>query len=193
MAEDTRSILVTFPAPVEISREIERALHDLVHTICKGYEAGHPGRVMWVAGFGGLITSMPITAEDEAAGVPLSFDMSVLSIDCAEREDYDWLCAKCGLKQGDHESCIVDPPAGDCAFEPAERNAVRAHPHLTEVQEQRQWLAKQLLDERLTDAEAYGVVAFHPSVKDAWTKPTAEERAAEGAGVGGAARARGDA
>lgn len=33
--------------------------------------------------------------------------------------------------------------------------------------EQRQWLARQLLDSRLDDEEAFSVVAFHPDIKDA--------------------------
>lgn len=40
----------------------------------------------------------------------------------------------------------------------------------------RQWLARQLLDAKLTDAEAYSVVAFAPKVKDQWkpAQPTAD-------------------
>lgn len=89
LREDTAAIEVTFPSPVHISREHQGQLMDLVGKICDSYEDAHPDRVMWAAGYGGKITSMPITREDEEAGVPLSFDMSVLSIDCSERERYD--------------------------------------------------------------------------------------------------------
>ena len=92
----TSAIQVTFPVPVELSREHERALHDLLSDICKSYEAARPDRTMWVMGWGGLCTSMPITAEDEREGVPLSFDMSVLHAEISERENYKWPCHLCG-------------------------------------------------------------------------------------------------
>jgi hypothetical protein len=84
-----RSIIVTFPEPVAITRDEERALQDLVGAICKRYEAANPGRSMWLFGYGNLCTSMPITAEDEDAGVPLSFDDSVLHLEVSEREADD--------------------------------------------------------------------------------------------------------
>lgn len=117
----TRQIMVTFPVGVELSREEEVALHDLVSAICKRYVASHPGRVMWPAGWGGYCTSMPITAEDEANGVPLEFDMEVLHAEVAEREDYRWPCAKCGIEQGEHKHTILSPRAGACDFEPGTR------------------------------------------------------------------------
>jgi hypothetical protein len=119
MPADTCEIIVTFPVPVELSREEESALDALLRTVCKRYEAANPGRVMWAAGWGGLCTSMPITAEDERNGVPLAFDMSVLHVEVAERADYRWPCAKCGMEQGDHRDHILNPPAGDCEFEAA--------------------------------------------------------------------------
>ena len=82
---DMHQIYVSFPFPVELSKDDERDLHSLIERVCKRYEAEHPGRVMWPAGYGGLCTSMAITAEDEANGVPLDFDMSVLHIDVAAR------------------------------------------------------------------------------------------------------------
>lgn len=38
------------------------------------------------------------------------------SIECFERENYDFKCVKCGLPQGDHSHCITDPLAGACEF-----------------------------------------------------------------------------
>lgn len=37
------------------------------------------------------------------------------------------------------------------------------------ITEARRWLSRQLLDSKLSDSEVFGIVAFHPSVKDAWT------------------------
>lgn len=35
------------------------------------------------------------------------------------------------------------------------------------ITDERRWLARQLLDSKLSDAEAFGIVAFHPAVSDA--------------------------
>lgn len=118
MAAETHQIMVTFPTGIELSRDEERDLQALVSAICKRYEGDHPGRVMWAAGYGGMCTSMPITAADDADGVPLTFEMEVLHIEVAERADYRWPCAKCGIEQGDHRDHILNPKAGDCEFEP---------------------------------------------------------------------------
>lgn len=46
-----------------------------------------------------------------------------------------------------------------------------------EIGLQRRWLARQLLDETLTDAEAYSVVAFRPAISPLWRgEGPAEER-----------------
>lgn len=119
MGEPTHQILVTFPVGIDLHRDDERALHDLIEVICKRWRAANPGRVMWAGGWGGYCTSMPITAQDEKDGVPLSFDMSTLHCEVLERADYRWPCAKCGQEQGDHKSCILNPKAGDCDFVPA--------------------------------------------------------------------------
>ena len=113
----TRQIIVTFPVGVDLGEE-ERELHDLVSRICKRYEAANPGRVMWPFGWGSYCTSMPITAEDEETGVPLEFDMETLHCEVSEREDYRWPCAKCGIEQGEHAHCTVQPKAGACEFAP---------------------------------------------------------------------------
>ena len=88
--EDTVSISVSFPVPVNLTREHQVRLVELIDEICDGYEARHPDRTMWAAGIGGAVVSMPITKEDEENGVPLEFDMSVFSIDCCERENYEY-------------------------------------------------------------------------------------------------------
>jgi len=114
----TRAIHVSFVQPVTLTQDHMRLLDSIIGEICDDYERAHPGRTCWPAGFGDRIVSMPMTAQDDADGVPIVFDETTYAIDCAEREDYDWPCAKCEHKQGDHGHCIIDPPAGDCAFEP---------------------------------------------------------------------------
>lgn len=111
-----RYITITFPEPVELSDVIQCDLVDLASHLCRQYVAKNPGRVMWPFGIGSPITSMPITAEDEAAGVPFTVDGAGFEIECSERADYKWPCALCGLPQGDHREHIIDPPAGDCPF-----------------------------------------------------------------------------
>lgn len=118
--EDTKSIEVYFPVGVNIPDSIFQAIVEDVGAICDEYKRHHPGRVMWPAGMGSKITYIPMTREEELAGKHMEFDSSVLSIECCEREDYEWKCKKCGMEQGDHKGCIVDPPAKDCDFEPAE-------------------------------------------------------------------------
>lgn len=87
--EDTVMIEVSFPVPVNLSQEHQRRIVTLIGEICDDYVARHPDRVMWAAGIGGAITSMPITREDDENGVPLTFDMSVFQVECCERENYD--------------------------------------------------------------------------------------------------------
>lgn len=82
----TTAIEVSFAEPVNISREHERALHDVIEAICKEYEAAHPDRVMWVFGYGAKMMCHPMMISDDE---PIPFDDSVLSIECAERERYD--------------------------------------------------------------------------------------------------------
>ena len=114
-----RAIEVTFPEEITISKKAYRLLHDVIDMICRDYVAAHPGRVMWAAvGMGQRIVSMPWTAQDDEDGVPMVFDDTTESIECAERADHDWPCALCEFKQGDHKDCIASPPAGDCPFEP---------------------------------------------------------------------------
>lgn len=118
MTNTIRHIEISFPAEVELTDDDQRAFMALASAMCRRYKAAHPGRVMWPAGIGQRIVSMPITAEDDDNGVPMVFDEETFSIDCSEREDYKWPCAKCGISQGDHKTCILDPKAGDCDFEP---------------------------------------------------------------------------
>lgn len=118
--EDTRTIEIYFPRGVNVSDTNFHAIVETVGKICDEYVGHHPGRVMWPAGMGSKITYMPMTREEELAGKHVEFDPNVLSIECCEREDYEWKCKKCGMEQGNHKGCIVDPPAGDCDFEPAD-------------------------------------------------------------------------
>jgi len=116
MGEDTLAIEINFPVPVELTGDDQRILQAIAAEICERYETAHPERVMWPAGMGSKITENLLKLSDDE---PIPFDDSVFAIDCAERENYDWLCEKCGIAQGDHAHCIIDPPAGDCEFAPA--------------------------------------------------------------------------
>lgn len=123
--EDTLRIEINFPVSVYIS---DRSFHRIVETIsevCDDYENRHPGRTMWPAGMGSKITYMPMTREEEKAGRHMEFAKDVLCVDVAEREDYSWPCKKCNKEQGDHKHCLINPPAGDCDFEPADTKPTR--------------------------------------------------------------------
>lgn len=109
-------IEIAFPTPVAITEDDMRMLDSIAGEICERYERAHPGRVMWPAGHGQKITKSLFRVGDDE---PIPFDPSVYAIDCAEREDYDWPCAKCGITQGEHEGLILEPKAGACKFEPA--------------------------------------------------------------------------
>jgi hypothetical protein len=122
MSEDTSRIEITFPVPVELTNDDQRVIDAITAEICRRYERCHPGRVMWPAGVGSKITYMPMTKAEEDAGRHMEFDNKVFAIDVAERADWSWPCAKCGKEQGDHQDHIVDPPAGDCEFEPVKKD-----------------------------------------------------------------------
>ncbi len=117
MSRKITSVLISFPEPVELTRDEEKALDAIAAAACKRYEAANPARVMWPAGFG----SRPVNLWSAETDADIEFDASCLSIDCAERERYEWPCAKCGHVQGDHKTCITDPPAGDCDYDPIAR------------------------------------------------------------------------
>lgn len=122
MAEDTTRIEISFPSPVDVNNDDIRIIDAITTEICRRYERTHPGRVMWPSGVGAKITYIPMTRADELAGRHMEFDRNTFSIACAEREDYDWPCAKCGIEQGEHKSCIIGAKAGDCDFEPAKKD-----------------------------------------------------------------------
>lgn len=122
MAEDTSRIEISFPVSVEMTDDDCRILDAIASEICRRYERAHPGRVMWPAGVGAKITYMPITRAEEVAGKHMEFDHNTFAIDCSEREDFAWPCAKCGIEQGEHKTCIIDGEAGDCDFEPAKKD-----------------------------------------------------------------------
>lgn len=117
MANDISTIVINFPEKVRVDNKYFHAIVDAVGKICNEYQGMHPGRVMWPFGIGFQITRMPMTPEDEQER-GIEFDENTLAIDCSEREDYNWPCKKCSFTQGDHKSCIANPKAGDCDFEP---------------------------------------------------------------------------
>ena len=112
-----RMVEIFFPQSVKLTNDDQRILDAAARTVCDRWEAEHPGRVMWPFGVGYKPTFIPMTREpEEARG--MEFDDETFMIECAEREDYKWKCANCGMKQGDHKTCITEPPAGDCDFVP---------------------------------------------------------------------------
>lgn len=117
--EGVRYMVIIFPEKVELCHEDQQDLLVITDRMCARWEQNHPGQVMWGAGIGFSITSMPMTAEDDKNNVPMVFDMEQFEISCSTRADYHWPCAKCGKEQGDHKDHIMQPPAGDCDFEPA--------------------------------------------------------------------------
>lgn len=99
--EDTSSIEVSFPAPVHISSDQTRRLVDLVNEICDGYEDRHSDRVMWAAGIGGR----PLNIHDDDL---LDFDMSVLAIDCYERERFGSEKRRTRIRPADQDRLIAE-------------------------------------------------------------------------------------
>lgn len=141
---------VTFPCGVEVTNDDQQILDALAAEICSRYERANPGRVMWPFGHGFKMTCNPMMLSDEE---PIPFDETTYQVECAERADFAWVCAKCGKEQGDHKDNITDPPAGDCDFEPVqkdpgpvrERGVVPMHVYLSAVkgrQDMRQALRK---------------------------------------------------
>jgi len=77
----TTRIEVDFAQPVEITSEQQQQLVLAIDSICNGYEASHPDRTMWPMGIGGKCDCI---WDDEP-----NYDMSILHIECVERERYD--------------------------------------------------------------------------------------------------------
>lgn len=85
--EDTSAIEITFAAPVNLSDDHCRRLVALISEICDAYEVMHPDRVMWPFGIGQKMLCNPMMLSDDE---PIPFDESTFSIECAERENYDY-------------------------------------------------------------------------------------------------------
>lgn len=110
-------IEVDFPVGIDLADEDCRDLDALLTRICARYRAANPDRVMWPFGCGAKMLVNPLKLSDDE---PIPFDDSVYAVKVAERENYDWPCARCGLKQIDHGGGpFIDAKAGDCAYEPA--------------------------------------------------------------------------
>jgi hypothetical protein len=116
MSESYQCVEISFAAKVEITDADMQEFVALADKICKRYEANHPARVMWPSGIGFKPTYIPMTQEEEQEQ-GMEFDESTFSIECFERENYEFKCVKCGLPQGDHGHCYQpNPPAGACEF-----------------------------------------------------------------------------
>lgn len=108
-----RAIEVTFPEYVELTDQDQQEIVMLMSRICDRYESENPHRVMWPFGIGFKMLANPLMLSDDE---PIPFDESTFSIECSERANYDWPCAKCSHVQGDHKGHITEPPAGDCEY-----------------------------------------------------------------------------
>lgn len=100
------AIEITFPEQVELTQQDQKDILALITRMTDRYCETHPGRTMWAFGVGQKIVNLDA----------MQFDTSTFAIECAERADYQWPCAKCGKPQGDHKGHITQPPAGDCEF-----------------------------------------------------------------------------
>lgn len=118
MAQSIRAVEINFPMPVVLDGDTEQFLVSVADRVCKAWEAEHPDRTAWPAGIGGKLLCHPMMLSDDE---PMPVDMEVFAIDCHERENFDWPCAKCGHPQGDHQGLILNPPAGDCDYQPKEK------------------------------------------------------------------------
>ncbi len=110
-----RRIEINFAAAVVVTDEDMHEILRIATIICDRYEQNNPHRTMWTAGIGCKPTFIPMTWEQEQER-GIEFDETVFEIECAERENYNLICTKCGKPQGDHRHCITNPPAGDCEF-----------------------------------------------------------------------------
>lgn len=85
MPDKVIGIEISFPVAVELSRDDQTVLREVVRKICKRYEEENPERVMWLFGYGDKISYMPVMADDDR---PMEFDSNILAIECAEREKH---------------------------------------------------------------------------------------------------------
>lgn len=111
----TYKIEITFPEAVDVDDKEFQDLVEVVCRICARHGERNPHRVMWPFGIGGKMLTSPFMADKDH---PMQIDMECLVIECAERENYDALCAVCNMKQGDHMGCAYPAPAGACTFKP---------------------------------------------------------------------------
>ena len=98
-----RRIEINFPELVEVRNDEQQYVNELLAFICKRWTREHPGRLMWIAGVGCKMRFHPGYADESH---PMEFHDDVLEFEAFEREDYEWKCATCGEKQGDHESSM---------------------------------------------------------------------------------------
>lgn len=156
-------IEINFPVPVEVPSGFENLLAAAVDMVCKQYEVQNPYRVMWPAGQGSKILSMPMTRAEEEAGQGMEFDDLCYEISVSEREAYDKDLKRRGF-QLTEQDC---PTCGSVLFRPTasmEPNAVTcANNHVFEEGEGRPRLRIHfLLSGKTICGEMRGVPAEWP-------------------------------
>lgn len=92
-------IRITFGAAVDLTDDQVQGLIALASWISDTHMGRNPGRVMWPAGVGALMTRHPMSLSDDE---PIPFDDDVFHVECAEREAFAHPCAVCGEPQEDH-------------------------------------------------------------------------------------------
>jgi len=80
---EVRSIEMVFPFAVNISPQVQKGLLSCAKQICK--ENCPEGYVMWPSGVGSKITYMPMTKDEEDAGLHTEFDDTVFQIGISAR------------------------------------------------------------------------------------------------------------
>lgn len=102
---------ISFPVPVNISRSAHDLLVDAVGIICADYEAAHPDRIMWGAGFGSKMLCNPLMLSDDEP-IPFSDDVEVIEV--WERELFNDEKRRARLTNEWHS--ISTHPKGDRLF-----------------------------------------------------------------------------
>lgn len=82
-----KKIEIQFPVDVEIPKDWDRRLHDMVREVCEQYKKENPERTMWPCEIGFKPTYIPITRADELKR-GMEFDESCFCIGVHEREKY---------------------------------------------------------------------------------------------------------
>lgn len=85
MSTQISRIVITFPVPVDPTKEQWRQIEGAIDAICEDYKKTNPDRVMWLFGSGAMMTTNPFMVDEDH---PMTFDDSTQHYEVAEREKY---------------------------------------------------------------------------------------------------------